>query len=129
MMAGNSTRKDAFVVPARCQRSTGLILAAAIRMRTSPLPGTGSGTSSYFKTSGPPYSCITTAFICFAPFDQLDRAHLAPTNLTPGRVSLRVAWRKETRSGDPAVPGNVENVLRRTPAVLFSEAASRMILL
>jgi hypothetical protein len=27
------------------------------------LPGTGSGTSSYFKTSGPPYSCITTAFI------------------------------------------------------------------
>src|SRR5258708_18629888 len=68
MMAGNSTRSDAFVVLARCQRSTGLILAAAIRMRTSPLPGTGSGTSSYFKTSEPPYSCITTAFICFVPF-------------------------------------------------------------
>src|SRR5258708_38081093 len=39
------------------------------------------------------------------------------------RVSLRVAWRKETRSGDPAVPGNMERVPRRTLAALFSEAA------
>jgi len=48
-------------------QSTGLIRAAAIRMRTSPVPGTGSGTSSYFKTSGPPYWCITTAFTTSLP--------------------------------------------------------------
>ena len=34
-----------------------------IRTRTSLSFGSGRGTSSYFRTSGPPCSCTTTAFI------------------------------------------------------------------
>src|SRR5580698_6056772 len=41
----------------------GFTLAAATPTRTSPEPGTGSGYSSNFSTSGPPYSWTMIAFI------------------------------------------------------------------
>src|ERR1700761_6391117 len=45
----------------------GLTLLAATLISTSPVPATGSGTDSYFKFSGPPYSCRTIAFIVTSP--------------------------------------------------------------
>src|SRR3954449_10866478 len=45
----------------RARRSAKLIPAALTATRTSPGPGSGSGRSSTFRTSGPPYSVITSA--------------------------------------------------------------------
>src|SRR5580693_1991953 len=63
MTFGIWSGKEAFVAAARCFKSTGLMLAAATLMSTSPGPGAGSGKSPYSITSGPPYSFMTTAFI------------------------------------------------------------------
>src|ERR1700733_9975923 len=62
-IVGSSSGQNAFMAPLRSLKSIGLTLLAATRTNTSPSPATGSGTSSKFHLSGPPYSCKTTAFI------------------------------------------------------------------
>src|SRR5665648_1264625 len=47
----------------RTETSMGFTVAASTRTRTWPAFGSGFGTSSYTRTSGPPYSWIRTAFI------------------------------------------------------------------
>ncbi|GAA0915094.1 hypothetical protein GCM10009558_024070 [Virgisporangium aurantiacum] len=48
--------------PDRAYQSGGLTPAARTRISTSPGPGTGRGTSSYVRTSGPPCLCTLIAF-------------------------------------------------------------------
>src|SRR5213592_3602650 len=62
-ISGNVVPKNLAYFPERIRASTGFTPAAIIRTRTSLSFGSGRDTSSYFKTSGPPYSCTTTAFI------------------------------------------------------------------
>src|SRR5438034_7536392 len=62
-ISGNVVPKNLAYFPERIRASTGFTPAAIIRTRTSLSFGSGRGTSSYFKTSGPPYSCTTMAFI------------------------------------------------------------------
>src|SRR5664279_2012666 len=57
---------QSFVAPAHSSVSTGLMLAAATLISTSPVPTTGSGWSKNFRTSGPPYRSMTTAFMALA---------------------------------------------------------------
>src|SRR3989338_5135119 len=50
-------------MPCRIQRSRGLTEQALTRIRMSPAPMEGSGTSAYSSTSGPPCRRKITAFI------------------------------------------------------------------
>jgi len=49
--------------PFRTQRSRWFMLAACTRIRTSPGPGSGTGRPTISRTSGPPCSANTAAFI------------------------------------------------------------------
>src|ERR1700740_3742251 len=62
-MAGNLIPRNCANLAERAAESTGLTPAATTFTRVSSSFGSGRGPSSNFKTSGPPYSCTTTAFI------------------------------------------------------------------
>src|SRR5438477_757003 len=62
-ISGNVVPKNLAYFPERISASTGFTPAAIIRTRTSLSFGSGRGASSYFRTSGPLYSCTTIAFI------------------------------------------------------------------
>src|SRR5450756_1708324 len=86
----------------RTETSMGFTVAASTRTRTWPALGSGFGTSSYTRTSGPPYSWIRTAFIA------------ASSRL------LVVAWRPDStrpRRWLPEMPrSGRQRRLRRLPA-------------
>src|SRR6478735_1473512 len=61
--------------PRRCSKSARLSAVAWISIATSPLPGTGSGTSTSRSFSGPPGSETRTAFtVCLSQRGQVCRA-------------------------------------------------------
>jgi hypothetical protein len=59
---GNFTRMKSFTSPSRNCQSIGFTLAACTRTSTSPSAGSGAETSRNWRTSGPPYRPIITAF-------------------------------------------------------------------
>src|SRR6184192_1353327 len=95
-ISGNVVPKNLAYFPERIRASTGFTPAAIIRTRTSLSFGSGRGTSSYFNTSGPPYSCTTTAFILGLD----DCANKAPTNIVTetARGSLKDFMRESERN-------------------------------
>jgi hypothetical protein len=54
---------NACSAPLRCLKSIGFTPAARTAIRICPGPGCGSSMSATCRTSGPPYSSYTTAFI------------------------------------------------------------------
>src|SRR4051812_19431374 len=70
--------------------STGFTPAARTRTTTSPEPGFGSGTSSSFRTAGPPSSCTRIAFIVSSFYARLERLALLRTDREPVRRAANV---------------------------------------
>src|SRR6266404_1926227 len=62
-MNGSVITKNFAYFSERLASSTGFTPAAITRTRIWSSFGSGRGLSSYFKTSGPPYSCTTIAFM------------------------------------------------------------------
>src|SRR5262249_27246935 len=62
-MSGSTGPRYCSLPARRLTSSTRLTVAAWILIRISPRRGCGSGTSSYLRTSGGPYSWITMAFM------------------------------------------------------------------
>ncbi len=72
--------------------------AAAISISTWPGPAAGSGTSSYRRTSGPPASCMTMAFIAFARYSMPSSTAQPPR---PDGVRIRTQ-RKPSATTEPS---------------------------
>src|SRR5437588_2455038 len=62
-MSGRCVPNSFAYLPFRISGSAGFTPLAITRTRISFSFGSGTGTSSYFNTSGPPYSCATIPFI------------------------------------------------------------------
>ncbi len=58
---GGSSTSGGPCRPDRSTVSVGFTVAAATRIRTSPGPGSGTGFSTIWRTSGPPNSVMPTA--------------------------------------------------------------------
>src|ERR1700685_1822763 len=74
------------------------MLLAETRTSTSPGPATGSGYSSNFSTSGPPYSWTTIAFMIHLQERQTSiHEQLAEENWNWSRCGLSTACSRPTR--------------------------------
>src|SRR5205823_14012299 len=91
----------------RAAESTGLTPAAITLTRISFSFGSGNGTSSYFNTSGPPYSCATTAFIVFGKSATESELEMIEAKKT--KTNLRLPPRDADRS-------NVTPLIRERPS-------------
>src|ERR1051325_148024 len=89
--------------------------AASTPMSTSPGPGAGVGTSSSWRTSGPPVACTRTAFT--APGSQVDALH---PRLGVAQARRRVA--RDRAIDAPQLFGSESHL--RGPGVLLDVAAA-----
>ena len=91
--------------PARNSVSVGLTDAAWTRMRTSPAPACGSGSSKTCKTSGPPNVITPIAFIFVSPLplslplSQESRREYG----VPRERSAWPGWQRHSTPGEPGV--------------------------
>src|ERR1700685_614508 len=102
-IAGSFNGKSFCRAPDRIFQSMGFTLVAEIATSTKSAPIVGSGTlSSYFRFSGPPYSCKRTALTLLSRHYGLNRRHLTRKSRSRHLTAVgRRAVAKSFRSGHP----------------------------